>query len=177
MIVSSVWRGMCSVNYEEGLDRAARYLAYQPRTRRQLVDHLRGRGVSADDADRIADLMESYHLLDDMEYTKMYIESRLDMGRGMNRIRQELRQAGIDGSMIEDALFVMEDLPDEYETARMQAREAVRGENVGAMDHAARQKLMARIARRLAGRGFSTDTVYRAVRAALDEAARDREED
>ena len=157
------------MNYEEVLDRAAKYLAYKPRTRRQLCDHLKSRGAGEEDIARCVEMMESYHLLDDMEYTRMYIESRLSSGKGMNRIRQELRQAGIENSMIEDALLLVEDLPDEYEMALDQARAVMETENTADMDYADRQKLMARAARRLAGRGFSTDTIYRAVRAAMDE--------
>lgn len=163
------------MNFEDVLDRAAKYLAYKPRTSKQLRDHLKSRGAGQEDIARCIEMMESYHLLDDMEFTRMYIESRLASGKGMNRIRQELKQAGIDSTMIEDAMLLVEDMPDEYEMALDQARAAIEAENTAEMDHAGRQKLMGKLARRLGSRGFSTDTVYRAVRAAMDEAQeRDR---
>ena len=163
---------------EEIMDRAAKYLAYQPRTRQELCRHLRERGARPEDVQRCADLMEEYHLIDDLEYARMYIESRLESGRGMARIRRELQQKGVSAFVIEDAAALLEEIPDEYEIALQQAEAAIAGEDLRSMDYADKRKLMGRISGRLVRRGYRTQTVYSAVRTAFarrEEAQQDEE--
>lgn len=148
-------------------DLAAKYLAYRPRTRQELCRHLIDRGVSHEDAESCADLMEEYHLIDDLQYAKMFIESGLESGRGMARIRRELQQKGVSRLIIEDAQAQMEELPDEYEIALGQAMEAIRDMDLRGMEYGEKQKLMGRIAGRLGRRGFPAETVYRAIRTAF----------
>lgn len=153
---------------DQVMDLAGKYLAYKPRTRKELCDHLLKKGCSESQAAECADRMEEYHLIDDVEYSRAYIESRTASGRGMARIRAELSAKGVDRNTIEDALLLTGGLPDEYAMALEQARAAVSGLDVSAMDYAERQKVLGRIARRLAGRGFSPDTVYRASKKAIE---------
>lgn len=161
---------------DQVIDKAGKYLAYKQRTRKELVDHLQKKGCSREEAEACADRMEEYHLIDDAEYARLYIESRLASGRGMNRIRAELAGKGIDGNTIEDALLLLENLPDEDEIALEQALAALDGVQVRGLEYEQKQKLMARIARRLAGRGFRTDTVYRAARTAFSKKEQEEEE-
>ena len=162
---------------QEVMDRAAKYLAYRPRTRQELCRHLQEKGVDTEEANRCADWMEEYHLVDDLEFSRLYIETMLQRGRGMERIRRELRQKGISELMIEDAQLLLEEIPDEYETALQQAIETLQGVDVQSMDHREREKQKGRIARRLAGRGFRTETIYRAVREAFEQRRQQQSEE
>ncbi len=152
------------------MDRASRYLAYKPRTRQELCRHLRDRGFGEEEIRACADRLEEYKLLDDLEYSSLYIETMVQRGRGMDRIRRELAAKGVDRNTIEDAVAGMEDLPDEDRLAMDQARQMLEGMDLCGMDHNEREKVKARIARRLASRGFRADTIYRTARKAMDEA-------
>lgn len=182
MTAWSQWRGIHSVisdreqaqganrdAYDKAVDLATKYLSYKPRTRRELEEHLKKKGCSADVISSCCNMMEEYHLLDDLQYCRMYIESRLESGKGMARIRQELLSKGIDRYTIEDALPLLEDLPDERDMALQMAKDAAADLDLLSMDYNEKQKARARIARRLAGRGFQTDAVFTAVRKAFDE--------
>ncbi len=159
------------------MDKAANYLAYKPRTRQELRKYLRERGASAETVDRCLATMEEYHLIDDLEYSRMYIESMLQRGRGLVRIRRELRTKGVEEDVIEDALHQMEELPDEYEMALEQAYSVIGQEDIAGMDHHEKQKLMARLAGRLGRKGYPAETVYRAVRTALAEREQQQKEE
>ncbi len=152
---------------EKLLDRAARYLAYKPRTSRQLRSYLAEHGAGEEEAEECVKMMEEYHLLDDLEYSRSYIDTKAREGHGMNRIRRELAQKGVPASVIEDALAEIDDLPEEEETALAQALAAVEGVDILNMEYPDKQKLMGRIAGRLSRRGFSAETVYRSVRTAF----------
>ena len=89
----------------------------------------------------------------------------------MERIRRELMTKGVDRNTIEDAIAQMEELPDEEQVAMEQAMLMLDGIDTAGMDYQEREKIKARIARRLAGRGFRTDTIYRVARKAMDRAA------
>ena len=160
----------------KAMDRAAKYLAYKPRTRRELLQHLREKGVDADDAEQCVETMESYHLVDDLEYSRMYIETMLERGRGMDRIRRELAGKGVDRNTIEDALAEIGELPDESEIALRRALDMLYQTDVMSMEYEEQQKVRARIARKLNRQGFRTETVYSAVRKAFELRRQEQEE-
>ena len=166
---------MTSEVSEKCLERASRYLAYKPRTRQELCRHLKERGFHQEEITACADQLEEYHLLNDLEYASLYIETMAQRGRGMDRIRRELAAKGVDRHTSEEAIAGMEKLPDEVELAMDQARRMLDGTDVTDLDYKEREKIKGRIARRLAGRGFRTDTIYRVARRALEEAAGENE--
>lgn len=152
---------------QEVLDRAARYLAYKPRTRHQLRQYLLERGTDRELVEECLDLMEEYHLLDDLQYSVMYMESMAERGRGMARIRRELIQKGVSSQVIEDALARAEGLPSEEERALALAADAAEGLDLLRMDYRQKQKEMGRIAGRLSRRGYPSELVYRSVKTAF----------
>ncbi|MBQ9016381.1 MAG: regulatory protein RecX [Firmicutes bacterium] len=161
---------MTSEIREKCMERASRYLAYKPRTRQELTRHLQGRGFPEEEINACADQLEEYNLLNDLDYASLYIETMTQQGRGMERIRRELAAKGVDRNTIEDAIAEMEELPDEEELALEQAARMLEDLEPAGLDFREREKIKARIARRLAGRGFRTDTIYRAVRQAMERA-------
>ena len=162
---------------QKAMDLASRYLSYKPRTRKELCAHLREKGIDEENISLCADLLEEYHLLDDLQYSRMYIESMMDRGRGMMRIQRELNQKGISREIIEESLEMMEEMPSEDDMALQQAEDAVRGEDIAAMDYRQRERLKGRIARRLAGRGFRTEAIYQAVAKAVEDRLQEQREE
>lgn len=153
---------------ERALNIASRYLSFKPRTKGETAKHLKDKGIGPKEISACISLLEEYRLLDDLEYSRMYMETMLQRGRGMARICRELQNKGVDRFIIEDAqLLIEEDAPDEYEMALEQASAALEDEDVLNMDYREKQKIRSRIAGRLARRGYGTDTVLRAVRTAF----------
>ena len=67
------------------------------------------------------------------------------------------------GDVIEIAFEELEEIPDEFETAYSIAESIVRGIDPKELEFAEKRKLEGKIGRRLAGRGFSMDTIHKVV--------------
>jgi regulatory protein len=82
-----------------------RQLSRGPRTRAQLGDACRRRGVPQDAAQQMLDRFEELGLVDDPAFARAWVESR-HVGRGLSRraLRHELRERGIAEDIVEDAL-------------------------------------------------------------------------
>lgn len=139
---------------------AASYLNVKPRTRMQLIKHLKSKGIDEDAALEAVDELEQYHFIDDVEYSKMYFRYGFDKGRGIERIRRELSQKGVADDVIDEAYEQLEDVPDQYEAAMDIAEAMIDDADVKAMSYEERRKLQAKVGRRLTSRGFSSDIVY-----------------
>ena len=145
-------------------DRAVGYINIKPRTEAQLRRYLTSKKYEESEIDQVISELKEYHYIDDLQYAKMYLEYGYEKGRGDIRIRQELREKGVDNLLIQQAFDEAEDLPDEREIARNIAISALSGTDPDGLEHAEREKLKARIARRLASRGFNSEIVYGVLR-------------
>lgn len=142
---------------------AVRYLGAGAKTGRQVREYLRRKGFEDDDIDVTVRELEEYRYIDDLAYSVMYFEYGFEKGRGISRIKRELSQKGVDSDVIEEAYGQLEDVPDQYETARSIAEDMVRGADMERMDHDERRRLMAKVGRRLSSRGFTSDIIYRVL--------------
>ncbi len=144
-------------------DRALRYLNARMCSCEQMRSYLLRKGHEEEEIEPvIAELLE-YHYLDDLRYAEVMIRSGFDKGRGIRRIRSDLRAKGVSPEIIAEAEEAMEETPDEYAMAEEIARSILSGIDSSEMDYREKEKLKARIARRLAGRGFSTEIIYRVI--------------
>jgi len=144
-------------------DRALRYLNARVSSVGQMREYLRRKGYDEEEiGETIRQLLE-YGYLDDRKYAALFMESGLEKGRGMLRIRRELKQKGVADEVIDEAAESLDEIPDEFGVAFAQARAMLSGVDFGQMDYAEREKQKARIARRLAGKGFSSETIYRVI--------------
>ena len=141
-------------------DRAIRYLYARMCTCQQMKDYLKRKGHDAEEVDPLVDELMEYGYLDDLKYAQLFIEAGFEKGRGLDRIRRELRQKGVDGETIEQAENSIEHMPDELETALGIAERFLENIDRSQMDRKEIEKLKARLARRLAGRGYSSAVIY-----------------
>lgn len=141
--------------------RASGYINARMRTEKQLRKYLSDKGFDSSEIDAVAEEFKKYGYIDDMNYAMLYFEYAFGKGRGMIRIRKELREKGIDPDIIDEAYDMLETDHDEYETAEAVGRQFLAGTDTEDLDYREKQKLRARIARRLAGRGFPADIVYK----------------
>ncbi len=148
-----------TVKYAKELGMA--YVAYAPRTRHQLEQHLAKKGIDAQSIEIAVQTMQRYSYLDDGAYVREFVRSY--GGRlGIGAIRQKLAERGVDRQTLEENL----EITGEAQRAAAQAvAEKLRRKYAAEPEQKRRQKLFAALSRR----GFSYDDI-RAVLNPEDEA-------
>lgn len=148
---------------ERATGSALRFLAYRPRSTREVTDRLRQRGYSDQAIDGAIEKLRGWRYLDDREFARFWVENRLEYRpSGSRRLRQELRQKGVDGEVVEQAIEAVEadELPAAIELARKRA-ERLRG-----LDPITRRRRLAGFLQR---RGYGWDIVKPAIDQVLGE--------
>lgn len=130
-------------------ERAMEYVAYQPRSRTEVVRKLKQKGLSPKSIDEAVETLERYHYLDDAEYVREFTRSYAKR-YGKRVIEQKLLQKGISREVIGENMNIDDER--EEQTALDIARKALRrsSEEDG---FKIRQKLF----RTLVSKGFSYD--------------------
>ncbi|MGW0660633.1 regulatory protein RecX [Streptodolium elevatio] len=140
-----------------------RQLTGQPRTRAQLADAMKRRGVPDDVAEHVLGRFTEVKLIDDAAFAAAWVDTR-HIGRGLARraLAQELRQRGVDSALVSEAV---ERLDPEQELATARALVERRIPSTRRLD---RQVRMRRLAGMLARKGYGEGLALRVVREALD---------
>ena len=87
------------------LDAALRLLSYRGRSRREITDRLKRRGVSEELIEQTCERLVELGLLDDRRFAETLARDRIEFGRkGAHRIRTELRRKGVAQPLIDHAL-------------------------------------------------------------------------
>ncbi|MFF3275351.1 recombination regulator RecX [Streptomyces chrestomyceticus] len=147
-----------------------RLLTGSARTRKQLGDALRERGIPEDAAQEVLSRFEEVGLIDDAKFADAWVESR-HHGRGLARraLARELRTKGVDPSTVDEALGQL-DSEQEERTARELVDRKLR--TTRGLD---REKRIRRLAGMLARKGYPEGLALRVVRQALEEEGEDPE--
>jgi len=136
-------------------DYLLKLLTYKLYTRRQLMRKLTDKGAEIDEAEALLNKYSAYGYVNDSKYAKLYVNSHEEWGK--IRLAAELRGRGIDSSVIEETLEVLE--PDELARAEQLVRQWLDcGIN--------KEKILGRLSRR----GFS----FSLCKEALDRACEGR---
>lgn len=160
---------LAATEVERATDSALRFLAYRPRSTREVTDRLRQRGYSVQAIDAAIEKLRGWRYLDDQEFARFWVENRQEnRPSGSRRLRQELRQKGVDGEVVEQAIeaFEVDELPMAIELARKRA-ERLRG-----LDPIVRRRRLAGFLQR---RGYNWDIVKPALDQVLGELDEDAE--
>jgi regulatory protein len=88
--------------------RAMNYLARREHSEHELRNKLAKAEFSADDIDDIISKLIASNLQSDERFCESYVRYRSQRGFGSQRIRQELKERGVDTELISDALFQSE---------------------------------------------------------------------
>jgi regulatory protein len=149
-----------------------RRLSSAPRTRQELREDLQRRGADPDASERVLDRFEEVGLVDDVAFTRLWVESR-HRSKALARpmLRRELQQRGVDTDTIEQAL---EDIDDEGEFHRAmsfaEGKARLRpGEELPAAVN--------RLARQLARKGYSPSVCFTVARDVLATKFEQRQDD
>ncbi|MFW6090812.1 MAG: regulatory protein RecX [Actinomycetota bacterium] len=140
-----------------------RKLSAAPRTRAQLDEAMRRKGIAADVRGRVLERFSDVGLIDDAMFARMWVESR-HAGRGLARkaLAHELRRRGVDESLVDEAV---DRLPAAEEEAT--ARELVAKRLPATRGLEARTRTR-RLAGMLARKGYPAALAARVVREALE---------
>jgi regulatory protein len=143
-------------------DVCLRLLTAAPRTRAQLADALRRRGVPDEVADRVLSRFSAVGLIDDAAFSQAWVQSR-HLGRGLARraLAAELRQRGVAADTVDEAV---ETLGSDQEEATARELIARRLPGTRGLDPA---KRMRRLVGVLARKGYPPGLAYRVVKEAL----------
>ena len=143
-----------------------RLLSAAPRTKAQLADALRRRGVPDDAAANVLERFAEVKLIDDELFARAWVESR-HHGRGLagRALGAELRQRGLASGDIETALSQL-DPGQEVATARELVDRRLPG--TAGMAVPARMRRLTGV---LARKGYPPGLAYRVVREALEREA------
>jgi regulatory protein len=140
-----------------------RLLTLAPRTRAQLADALRKRGIPDTVAAGVLDRYTDVGLIDDAAFARAWVESRhYSRGLAGRALAAELKQRGVDSGEIRDAI---EELGPAAEVAT--ARKLVAQRLAGTRGEPAQARTR-RLAGMLARKGYPPGLAFRVIREAME---------
>jgi len=140
-----------------------RLLTLAPRTRAQLSDALRKRGIPDTVAAGVLDRYTDVGLIDDAAFARAWVESRhYSRGLAGRALAAELKQRGVDSGEIRDAV---EELGPDAEVAT--ARKLVAQQLAGTRGQPAQARTR-RLAGMLARKGYPPGLAFRVIREAME---------
>lgn len=139
-------------------------LTLAPRTRGQLAEALRKRGIPDGAADEVLNRFEDVGLIDDAAFARAWVESRhYSRGLAGRALSAELRQRGVAPDEIQAALDEQLSPDAEVEAARRLVERRMAGTRGLPADQRTR-----RLAGMLARKGYPPGLAYRVIREALE---------
>lgn len=93
-----------SADPREARKKAMDYLARRDHGQHELVGKLIGAGFDAEIARQAVARLSAEGLQDDRRYIEGFAQSRINQGKGLVRLRAELRQKGLDAALIDEVL-------------------------------------------------------------------------
>lgn len=147
------------LQYEKAKFAALRYINYSPRSIKETRDKLQSFEFEESIIDKTIDFLLSYGYLDDLEYAKVFIRSRIEGKRhGRNKVSYDLIMRGVGKDISGPILDQYQDA--EYEGATYLYKKRTKGKEL--RDYKERIK----ITRYLQGRGYSYDTIKEVIQEA-----------
>jgi Uncharacterized protein conserved in bacteria len=142
-------------------DSALRRLSAQPRTEFELRKYLNDKGFMNSEIDDVISEFLSCGYLDDAAFCADYFRYAFGKGWGRKRIVSELKKKGVDAEVIQNAFadYEEENPVDERTIARQEAEKILRMADISG-EEPVPEKVLGRIARRLASYGYSPEIIY-----------------
>ncbi|MCL5746719.1 MAG: RecX family transcriptional regulator [Patescibacteria group bacterium] len=158
--------------FEINLNRALRFLAFRPRSEKEIRQYLRVKSQKPRPAlqaktkndDKIINLiinkLKEHKFLNDEEFAKWWIEQRTAVNPKPQRIiKLELRQKGISDDIIQNSDFGIQN--DEKVAIKLAEKRMQKYKNLP------RRKILEKLGRYLVSKGFDYDTIKRSIDAVL----------
>jgi regulatory protein len=162
------------MDFDKFYNKALKFLSYRPRSKKEIRDYLvkkiknQKSKIKDEDAElriktetieKIIGKLEEYKFLDDEEFARIWIQSRIKAKpRAWRVIKFELKQKGISDeiieSLIQDLGFIIQDLE--------MAKDLVR-RRIERYKGLPKQEVYQKLGRFLASKGFNWDTIKKAI--------------
>lgn len=136
------------------LDKALTHVSATRKTEKQVRDFLAGKGYLQDVVDYVIEKMRGYNFLNDGEYAEAYV-SYAATKKGKRLLYSELKGKGLADEEIEGALSAVDEETQE-EAAAALLQKYMRGKT-------AEKETLYKAFRYLAGKGFETEVIKRAL--------------
>lgn len=137
--------------FQKTYDKALNFLTYRPRSRAEVRRYLERKRVSPEVSQRVEERLIRAGLLDDEAFARFWVENREAFKpRGRYRLRQELRQKGLDAQVIAQAVQEVDEEQGAYRAAEGRARRYA---------HLDRREFRRKLGSFLQRRGFSYEIV------------------
>ena len=134
-------------------------------TRRQLMDKLRAGKYPEAVIEEALSYVESYGYVDDAAYARSYVEDQIEK-KGLTRIEEELLRKGVDRSLIEEAVSLVQEKDGRQDEAALIGslleKKHFRPEEA---DYSERRKMQAFLFRK----GFSAEGIRKAMNGCFDD--------
>ncbi len=141
-----------------------RLLTLAPRTRAQLADALRKRGIPDEAADEVLDRFTDVGLIDDAAFARAWVESRhYSRGLAGRALAAELKQRGVAAGQIREAIEGQLGPEAEVSAARRLVER-----KLAVMTALSAEQRTRRLAGMLARKGYPPGLAFRVIREALE---------
>lgn len=145
-------------NLEKAREYAFLLLKFRLRSERELAERLKKKKFNEQAVGQTLSFLKKKGFLDDREFARLWITSRIKKPFGLRRLREELRRKGIDKRIIDSQIETIRESYSEEETVQALAR-ARYAKLQGLPPQQAKRRLFGYLLRR----GFSPDNVTDAV--------------
>ncbi|MGB3616962.1 MAG: regulatory protein RecX [Catalinimonas sp.] len=146
--------------------KAAKFCAYQERSRREVLDKLRDLGLTPDESATVLERLESENFVNEERFVSAYVGGKFRMKRwGRTKIRQGLRAHGVSDAAVRAGLGELSD--DDYRAALDKLatqKAATLSPDLEPLKR--KQKLVTY----LMGRGYESDLIWPTVERILSDA-------
>ncbi|MDP2585707.1 MAG: RecX family transcriptional regulator [Candidatus Levybacteria bacterium] len=147
-------------DFERFYNKALEFLSYRPRSEKEVREKLKTKKVEPSTIDRIIAKLIDKKFIDDEEFAKGWIDSRLRFKpRSARLIKLELKQKGISPETVDNLELTIED---DLESARKLVEK-----RLGRVKNLPKQKIYEKTGRYLASKGFNWDIIKKSIDEAL----------
>ncbi len=145
-------------DFEKYYNKALRFLSYRPRSEKEIIDKLKSKKASEEVIKKIIIKLKEYKFLDDFEFAKAWVNSRIKIKpRGWRVIQNELKLKGISKEII-DKIYDSGTVIDELEMAKKLVEK-----KISRYKNLPKQEVYQKIGRFLASKGFNWDIIKKSI--------------
>lgn len=132
-------------------EKALSFLSYRPRSSAEVIQNLTAKQIEPNIIEQVVAWLTQNGALDDMAFARYWVDQRETFKpRSSWALRQELRQKGVDQSVIDEAVSEIDEIASAYQAATSR---------VGRWRNLPKEQFCVKIGRYLQGRGFGYEVI------------------
>jgi len=135
-----------------------RLLKFRPRSEKEIAFRLKIKKIPAGTIKKAVSLLRQAGFLNDREFARVWIKSRVQAGYGFVRIGKELRRKGVDRDLISESLSLFR-----KETDSLGIIEALAQKRIKRYRSKSKLDIKHRLFQYLSGRGFTRENILRVL--------------